>query len=1003
LSYSRVTETPIHHVFAEMAAYPLASPASLANPLVALMPRICDEAGRQLEDEPTARLWRDAEQLLLRTGSAFSVEEIVALRDELWFDLRTDDDLPIPVTGTALYTPIPLSRYARQLADRCINCRGPQPKPRSPFRSRPHNRQDVDAAEVAARRDWRWLTFALPADFLLAAHRDWDGRAARVDLLSPWLRRRMQDQGYAQSHVHMKGDFDFAILWARIADVIDSIQDPRDVGSSPGADFLEGRHFGDWLIRALLARLVLAAYLRTTPAAPPASADFTRCRDARRNPFRAFVYGAVRQAFFQAGASSTFQALVDALQELGRGELEMPSSTSAPVASQGWDDPGGGATRRSIVAWAELQTAYKILRESVGGYPRPLRRRLRLRHLYSNDPLASYFPASGIDSAGPEMQFIHAAVDAMERREAKPSTAFAEDDAGVGRADVLDFDRLFWQTTRIRNLVYRHVTQRPQTPGLQWFLRFYARIKGALGERLDTEVYVESAAHYDGFDHGLTSLEVRTGIESTPPEVLQEIDKIIRGWKSVERNGACEVAGVAPLSDREEDWFECREDVDARVAVPARPRCGDVRRREFGIVFHFSRDRGGGALQGVPNLGWRQSNADPQRQLQAYRFAAYYRTARAEALALGEALRIRPELLFWVRGIDVCTDELGVPSWVFKPLVRYVRDCAKQARSHLRRYARFDVDALRTTIHAGEDFVHLLTGLRNLDETIEHFSLCAGDRIGHGLALGVAAERWSAKANRVPMPIECRLRDLVWELNWYRRNNAEPRSGRWHWVEEEVLRLTKVAFGMPVAWQVLHDAWELLLDESKLGTLLGFPDAAASVADDARNLHHVTVAYRYLTDFQLFADAHRVVWVDHLAEAAIVEQLQHELRAKVCRRGLTIEVNPTSNLLVGDFHDLTHHPLWRLKPPRPIDDLPPVALCIGSDDPLNFATTLPEEFQFVLDAAVLAGLSCDDAQSWFDEVRQSGLDCRFTAPPPADPEVLARMFPVVDDPPEPPP
>lgn len=57
---------------------------------------------------------------------------------------------------------------------------------------------------------------------------------------------------------------------------------------------------------------------------------------------------------------------------------------------------------------------------------------------------------------------------------------------------------------------------------------------------------------------------------------------------------------------------------------------------------------------------------------------------------------------------------------------------------------------------------------------------------------------------------------------------------------------------------------------------------------------------------------------------------------------------------------------------------PSYAYCIGSDDPLTFATNLRQEYQFVHDALVLAGCSEAEASKWLDEVRETGLNYRFT-------------------------
>lgn len=49
---------------------------------------------------------------------------------------------------------------------------------------------------------------------------------------------------------------------------------------------------------------------------------------------------------------------------------------------------------------------------------------------------------------------------------------------------------------------------------------------------------------------------------------------------------------------------------------------------------------------------------------------------------------------------------------------------------------------LRATVHAGEDFTRLAEGIRRMHESVEFGLLRMGDRIGHGVALGVDPARW---------------------------------------------------------------------------------------------------------------------------------------------------------------------------------------------------------------------------------------------------------------------
>lgn len=147
---------------------------------------------------------------------------------------------------------------------------------------------------------------------------------------------------------------------------------------------------------------------------------------------------------------------------------------------------------------------------------------------------------------------------------------------------------------------------------------------------------------------------------------------------------------------------------------------------------------------------------------------------------------------------------------------------------------------------------------------------------------------------------------------------------------------------------------------------------------DGNGLVPLTRLYRYLTCSDVFHRCMQTEWVDTVEEAEIVAALQRRLRQRVSGFGICIEVNPTSNLLIGDLADLQHHPLWRLHPPEPNPDNPPLPICIGSDDPLTFATNLRHEYALSHDALILAGQSHDQATQWIDRVRENGLRYRFT-------------------------
>jgi hypothetical protein len=137
---------------------------------------------------------------------------------------------------------------------------------------------------------------------------------------------------------------------------------------------------------------------------------------------------------------------------------------------------------------------------------------------------------------------------------------------------------------------------------------------------------------------------------------------------------------------------------------------------------------------------------------------------------------------------------------------------------------------------------------------------------------------------------------------------------------------------------------------------------------------------RYLTDAQSFRRGREIEWVDPNKEVEALGAVQHGLRQEVGLKGLVVEVNPTSNLLIGDLGDLGGHPMWRLRPPRPsaagLDT--EVSVCIGSDDPVVFNSDLRGEYQLLYDALVMSGLSDHEAREWLEQTRADGMAARFT-------------------------
>ena len=73
----------------------------------------------------------------------------------------------------------------------------------------------------------------------------------------------------------------------------------------------------------------------------------------------------------------------------------------------------------------------------------------------------------------------------------------------------------------------------------------------------------------------------------------------------------------------------------------------------------------------------------------------------------------------------------------------------------------------------GEDFVHLLGSIRRVGEAVQYLGLREGDRIGHGVALGVDVNEWAERATGLAIPRGERLFNLLWAWRCAMRCDAD--------------------------------------------------------------------------------------------------------------------------------------------------------------------------------------------------------------------------------------
>lgn len=567
----------------------------------------------------------------------------------------------------------------------------------------------------------------------------------------------------------------------------------------------------------------------------------------------------------------------------------------------------------------KMQELYRHLIPKRSGRPKTL------DELWQYDPIAG-FSVQGVAPQYKELYLTRLALAYLDHSQDKIFATF------------------FWQVVRLKTLLYRHIIQRPQVSGLQWFIRFYSRI-GAIDGLLE-DVFLESAFVLCGGQRGLKALEIR---KSPKPDVVKNKHTL-------------------------------------RSMLGAWQKMPQAQSTELGLILHLSKDSGSKAQNGHLIVAAEDSNANPAylRNAAHVRYSHYFSQKKAEVYALQQLLNLAPKTLYFIRGIDICTDELAIPNWVMAMLIQQLQRLGKNTEKILRvTQPHWPIQPLRTTIHVGEDFYHLMDGLRHMYEVIEFFPLACGDRIGHGLALGLEPNHWSEKQALVWLPKEVRLWNLVWERSLYGKGELQATAGRIEQIAQEIQSLGTEIFGT-ISPAELQELYYNLFSARKLA-LAGFPDGEGLSADAIQVNRSLQILKYYLTDTGCFRRGQVSTEVRKTPqEVQALHVVQAYVRQKAIEKEITIEVNPSSNFLIANLQELKHHPIWYLKPPQgaaiETSGQPPVRIAIGSDDPITFATALPQEYRLLQNVLHQMQINGQEAQNWLDQVRENGLNARFTLP-----------------------
>lgn len=516
---------------------------------------------------------------------------------------------------------------------------------------------------------------------------------------------------------------------------------------------------------------------------------------------------------------------------------------------------------------------------------------------------------------------------------------------------------VFWWYQRIRCIAYGRYVHEPGTSGAKWFSKTFRQLyrKGinwpTIGDIIDLE---SQRAPLFSIEVRVPLGDAKAGLAHDPSQYITKVAEELR--KRIE----------GP---------DCQNNHKKRAAIRKHP--------EVALVFSVLRHKGA-------------SYARPgKNRITGVRFRDWLtEIARPQLRKLTTRLERDPKTLILVRGLDACGSELDVPMWAIAPLYLEFRHSARMAMQSIQSDGpEWEVRRPCCTIHAGENYNSLHQGLRHVYEAITLEIVQSGDRIGHALAVGENVHEWVRRHPLIRMSREDRLMDLAWELHMYATGVIDDTDGRSVRVAGCISQLMARCPGSPLhsAGEIARAVYEYFMS-APARFKSGVPsevlvDSEQCVTDELgvplRNwLRDDAMAEELLKPVECRIDG---------SDARFLARTQAAIRALLARKEIVIEVNPSSNLLIGDFGDIANLPAFRISGLNEDHENACVGLTLNDDDPLLFATSLGDEYAYTYAALLRAGKSSVDALDWIGACIEAGHSARFSDPLSTEPQVLRLL------------
>ena len=512
-----------------------------------------------------------------------------------------------------------------------------------------------------------------------------------------------------------------------------------------------------------------------------------------------------------------------------------------------------------------------------------------------------------------------------------------------------DIKQCIMQYLRVRNYLFHVSVQQKTIKGLDYFQQAHYSVNSALNH-VNIKNFWETAIREQLQNQYLHKIEFRSSIPENYSECKMEIRNFLKAYQKI----------------LQEDY--CCYDNEKKEYIPYR------RFPHVGLVVHFLKRPD----ESVPEKCFQNGKAD----CSYFHFGELQRVYETQIEILSQLRTEYSELNKYLVGIDAASLENSTPVWVFAPIYEKARDSSIEQIGRKNKYGDY-MQSLGFTFHAGEDFRHILSGLRRIDEAVEFLKFHAGDRIGHGIALGISAREWKNQNPVIIIPQIEALENYVWAYDTLSKNYSDFQATILAYMEKQIYELSGKIYGIAkddmeqvgIAIEVLISGYHKLFALYEKDYEIVEREFCERLCSGKR-IHWnpmLLVAARHCKKFvkEMERPIHYEITEQDLQ---IIEELQKIIKKKLGRKGIVLEINPSSNTAIADLDAVKANQLYQMSQ---INDVQNVIVCINSDDPSVFNTNVSNEMAYIYYGMLDQNISREAALLWIDRIRRNGLDSSF--------------------------